>query len=50
MPIRELAYGVVSYYLGANLLTHLGGSEPTDALFARAEELAPALAELVRGP
>jgi AcrR family transcriptional regulator len=47
VPIRELAYGVVSYYLGANLLTHLAGGEQTDALFARVEELAPALAELV---
>jgi len=44
LPIRELAYGLVSYYLGANLLTHLGGSAQTEALFERAELLAPALA------
>jgi hypothetical protein len=48
LPIRELAYGFVSYYLGANLLTHLGGSEQTEALFARAELLAPALAAFIR--
>lgn len=43
LPIRELAYGLVSYYLGANLLTHLGGAERTEALFARLEGLAPLL-------
>ena len=44
LPIRELAYGLVSYYLGANLLTHLGGATRTEALFERVEALAPALA------
>ena len=48
VPTRELAYGVVSYYLGANLLTHLGGGARTDALFERAEELAPALGAVLR--
>jgi AcrR family transcriptional regulator len=43
LPIPELAYGLVSYYLGANLLTHLGGAERTEALFKRVEELAPLL-------
>src|SRR5688500_13077668 len=33
IPVRELAYGLVSYYLGANLVTHLGGAEQTAALF-----------------
>jgi hypothetical protein len=41
LPVRDVAYGLVSFYLGANLLTHLGGSERTDALFERAEQLAP---------
>jgi len=49
LPVRELAYGLVTFYLGANLLTHLDGAARTDALFARTEELAPALAALLRG-
>ncbi len=48
LPVRELAYGLVSYYLGANLVTHLGGAEPTEALFERLEGLAPGLAALLR--
>ena len=47
LPVRDLAYGLVSFYLGANLLTHLDGAARTGALFARAEELAPALAALL---
>jgi AcrR family transcriptional regulator len=49
LPIRELAYGLVSYYLGANLLTHLGGAARTEALFERLEELAPAMPPILRG-
>jgi len=49
LPIQELAYGLVSYYLGANLLTHLGGAARTEALFERVEALAPALAPFLRG-
>jgi len=48
LPVRELAYGAVSFYLGANLLTHLGGATSTEALFERAEALAPAIAALLR--
>jgi AcrR family transcriptional regulator len=48
LPIRELAHGLVSFYLGANLLTHLDGAARTDALFERAEALAPALASVIR--
>ena len=48
LPTRELAYGLVSYYLGANLLTHLDGATRTEALFERAEALAPALASLLK--
>src|SRR5436190_5050483 len=47
LPIRELAYGLVSFYLGANLLTHLDGAARTEALFERAEALAPALAAII---
>jgi AcrR family transcriptional regulator len=49
LPVRELAYGLVSYYLGTSLLTHLGGAERTEALFAELERLAPAFAQLMRG-
>ena len=49
LPIRELAYGLVSYYLGTNLLTHLGGAEQTEALFERLEALAPAISPILRG-
>lgn len=48
LPVRELAYGAVSFYLGANLLTHLGGAAPTEALFERAEALAPAITAILR--
>jgi AcrR family transcriptional regulator len=47
LPIHDLAYGLVSYYLGANLLTHLGGAARTDALFERVEALAPALGSIL---
>jgi AcrR family transcriptional regulator len=47
LPFRELAYGAVSFYLGANLLTHLDGATRTEALFERAESLAPLLAALL---
>jgi AcrR family transcriptional regulator len=49
LPVRELAYGAVSFYLGANLLTHLGGATSTESLFERAEALAPVVAALLRG-
>jgi AcrR family transcriptional regulator len=45
IPTRDLAYAVVTFYLGANLLTHLdpaGGR--AEALVARLADLAPALA------
>jgi AcrR family transcriptional regulator len=49
IPLRELAYAFVTFYLGVNLLAHLDPEgERTDALFARAETLAPLLAALER--
>jgi AcrR family transcriptional regulator len=48
LPVRELAYGLVSYYLGANLLTHLGGAERTEALFERVTDVAAILEPLLR--
>ena len=47
VPRRELAYAFVTFYLGVNLLTHLDeGGTRTDALFERAQALAPLLEEL----
>jgi|SRR5919201_1148925 AcrR family transcriptional regulator len=44
VPLRELAYAVVTFYLGVNLLTHLDEDRSrTDALFAHAPELAKLL-------
>ena len=47
VSVQELAYAVVTFYLGANLLTHL---EPdrgrTDALVARLAQLEPLLTAL----
>jgi AcrR family transcriptional regulator len=46
VPLRDLAYAVVTFYLGVNLLTHLDEDRTrTDALFAHA----PALAKLFAG-
>jgi AcrR family transcriptional regulator len=41
-PVNELAYALVTYYLGLNLLTHLDPRRArADALFASLRELAP---------
>ena len=43
-----LAYGIVVWYVGANLMAHLEpDSRRTDELFARAREWAPLLAPLL---
>jgi AcrR family transcriptional regulator len=47
LPVRELAYGMVSFYLGANLLTHLDSETQIDALFERIEALTPAVAAML---
>jgi AcrR family transcriptional regulator len=45
LPLRDLAYAVVTFYLGLNLLTHLDEDrERTEALVARLQRLAPLLA------
>ncbi len=46
LPLRELAYAVITFYLGVNLLTHLDESRRIDALFSRLEQLGPILAPL----
>ena len=44
LPLRDLAYAVVTFYLGLNLLTHLDEDrERTEALVARLQSLAPLL-------
>jgi AcrR family transcriptional regulator len=46
-PVDELAYALVTYYLGLNLLTHLDPRRArADALFASLRELAPLVAAL----
>jgi AcrR family transcriptional regulator len=45
LPLRDLAYAVVTFYLGLNLLTHLDEDrERTEALVARLQGLAPLFA------
>jgi AcrR family transcriptional regulator len=42
VPIRDLAYAIVTFYLGLNLLTHLDEDrERTEALVTRLQTLAP---------
>jgi AcrR family transcriptional regulator len=49
LPLHELAYAFVTFYLGLNLLTHLDEDRTrTDALFARVQSLAPLLNALER--
>jgi AcrR family transcriptional regulator len=48
LPTAELAYAVVTFYVGVNLLTHLDERQRIDAFFAQLQSLAPALAELAR--
>jgi AcrR family transcriptional regulator len=51
VPVRELAYAFVTFYLGLNLLTHLDEDRArTDALFERLRSLTPLLAQLERPP
>src|SRR3989442_452877 len=50
VPLRDLAYAVVTFYLGVNLVTHLDeGGNRTEALFTRFEQLAPLLGALLPG-
>jgi AcrR family transcriptional regulator len=48
VPPRELAYALVTFYLGVNLVTHLDvDSSRADALFDRVGALAPVLEQLL---
>jgi AcrR family transcriptional regulator len=46
LPTAELAYAVVTFYVGVNLLTHLDEQQRIDTFFAQLQALAPALAAL----
>lgn len=49
-PTRDLAYAIVTFYLGANLLTHLEGDRArADALLARLRDLEPLASGLFSG-
>jgi AcrR family transcriptional regulator len=48
VPVRDLAYALMTFYLGVNLLTHLDAdSSRTDALFERVSAVAPLLEQLL---
>jgi AcrR family transcriptional regulator len=48
VPVRDLAYALVTFYLGINLVTHLDrGGQQTEALFERVVALAPVLEQLL---
>lgn len=50
VPVQEAAYAIVTFYLGANLLTHLDPDrERTDALVARLAQLEPLLSPFLSG-
>ena len=49
LPTRDLAYALVSFYLGVNLMTHLEEDDSrTEALFELATRLAPLAAPLIK--
>ena len=51
VPTSDLAYALVAFYLGVNLLTHLDeDNSRTEGLFALAERLAPVVSPLLTGP
>jgi hypothetical protein len=50
LPVRDLAFGTVVWYLGVNLVTHLDpAGERIDSLFERGREWAPIVAPLLEG-
>jgi AcrR family transcriptional regulator len=51
VPVRDLAYALMTFYLGVNLLTHLDAdSSRTDALFERVALVGPMLEQLLGQP
>lgn len=50
VPVRDLAYALMTFYLGVNLVTHLDAdSSRTDALFERVAAIAPVLEQVLVG-
>lgn len=50
-PPREVAYGIICFYLGVNLMTQLEeDSTRVESLFALAERLAPLFAPILQQP
>ena len=50
-PPREVAYGIICFYLGVNLMTHLDReSSRIEAIFDLAERVAPLAAPLLQTP
>ena len=50
LPVADIAYGTVVWYLGVNLVTHLDpDGARTDSLFARGREWAPLVGPLLDG-
>lgn len=48
MPTRDLAFAIISFYMGVNLLTHLDeNNDRIESLFALARALAPIVAPLL---
>lgn len=50
VPRRDLAYAVVCFYLGVNVMTHLHDDVRVEALFDLAGTFAPAVAAFVQQP
>lgn len=50
LPARDLAYALVAFYLGVNLLTHLDEDRSrTESLFELAARIAPLLSPMLQG-
>jgi hypothetical protein len=47
LPPREIAYGILCFYLGVNLMTQLGaGTSRVEALFELASQFAPVISPM----
>jgi AcrR family transcriptional regulator len=50
LPTRELAFGLVAFYLGIEMLNHLDGNrQHTEALFHVASQMSPMVVSMLRG-
>jgi len=48
VPLRDVAYAIVTFYLGVNLLTHLDDRARSERLFAQLEAVVPFASSLRR--